>query len=79
MIKNFFKKIREICNKITKLMFINNTFVFVQASLDDDEFIVADVLRNTVFTNGIYDDRLVILLRSVINDCLQAFVMPVVK
>ena len=61
-------------------MFINNTFVFVQASLDDDdEFIVADVLRNTVFTNGIYDDRLVILLRSVINDCLQAFVMPVVK
>ena len=79
MIKNFFKKIREIWNKITKLMFINNTFVFVQASLDDDEFIVADVLRNTVFTNGIYDDRLVILLRSVINDCLQAFVMPVVK
>ena len=60
-------------------MFINNTFVFVQASLDDDEFIVADVLRNTVFTNGIYDDRLVILLRSVINDCLQAFVMIVVK
>ena len=60
-------------------MFINNTFVFVQASLDDDEFIVADVLRNTVFTNGIYDDRLVILLRFVINDCLQAFVMPVVK
>ena len=60
-------------------MFINNTFVFVQASLDHDEFIVADVLRNTVFTNGIYDDRLVILLRSVINDCLQAFVMPVVK
>ena len=60
-------------------MFINNTFVFVQASLDDDEFIVADVLRNTVFTNDIYDDRLVILLRSVINDCLQAFVMPVVK
>ena len=60
-------------------MFINNAFDFVQASLDDDEFIVADVLRNTVFTNDIYDDRLVILLHSVINDCLQAFVMPVVK
>ena len=56
-------------------MFINNAFDFVQASLDDDEFIVADVLRNTVFTNDIYDDRLVILLHSVINDCLQAFVM----
>ena len=60
-------------------MFINNAFDFVQASLDDDEFIVADVLRNTVFTNDIYDDRLVILLHSVINDCLQAFVMQVVK
>ena len=60
-------------------MFINNAFDFVQASLDDDEFIVVDVLRNTVFTNDIYDDRLVILLHSVINDCLQAFVMQVVK
>ena len=70
---------REIWNKITKLIFINDAFDFVQASLDDDEFIVVDVLRNTVFTNDIYDDRLVILLHSVINDCLQAFVMQVVK
>ena len=70
---------REIWNKITKLIFINDAFDFVQASLDDDEFIVVDVLRNTVFTNDIYDDRLVILLHSVINDCLQTFVMQVVK
>ena len=60
-------------------MFINNTTDFVQATLDDDEFIVADVLRNTVFTNDIYDDQLVIVLHSVINDCLQASVMQVVK
>ena len=60
-------------------MFINNTTDFVQATLDDDEFIVADVLRNTVFTNDIYDDQLVIVLHSVINDCLQASALQVVK
>ena len=64
-------------------MFINNAPDFVQATLDDDddddEFIVADVLRNTVFTNDIYDDQLVIVSHSVINYCLQACVMQVVK
>ena len=43
-------------------MFINNTLDFVQATLDDDdEFIMADILRNTVFTNDIYDDQLVLV------------------
>ena len=61
-------------------MFINNTLDFVQATLDDDdEFIMADILRNTVFTNDIYDDQLVLVWHSVINDCLQVSVMQVVK
>ena len=60
-------------------MFINNAPDFVQNTLDDDEFIEADILKNTVFTDDIYDDRLVIILHSVINDCLQASVMQVVK
>ena len=60
-------------------MFINNAPDFVQNALDDDEFIEADILKNTVFTDDIYDDRLVIILHYVINDCLQAFVMQVVK
>ena len=77
MIKNVLIKL-EIWNKIIKLIFINNAPDFVQATLDT-EFIVADVLRNTVFTNDIYDDRLVIVFHSVINDCLQASVMQVVK
>ena len=51
-------------------MFINNAIDFIQATLDDDEFIVADVLRNTVFTNDIYDDRLAIVFHSAINDYL---------
>ena len=47
--KELFEKIREIWNKIIKLMFINNALDFVQATLDDDdddddEFIMADVL-----------------------------------
>ena len=81
--KELFRKIREIWNKIIKFIFINNSPDFIQFILDDDddddEFIAAEVLRNTVFTNDIYDDKLVIVLHSVINDCLQASVMQVVK
>ena len=77
MIKNVLIKL-EIWNKIIKLIFINNAPDFVQATLDT-EFIVADVLRNTVFTNDIYDDQLEIVLHSVINDCLQASALQVVK
>ena len=77
MIKNVLIKL-EIWNKIIKLIFINNAPDFVQATLDT-EFIVPDVLRNTVFTNDIYDDQLVIVLHSVINDCLQASALQVVK
>ena len=61
---------------ITELMFTKNAPDFVQTTLDDDnEFTEADV----VVTDDIYDDRLVIVLHSVINDCLQASVMQVVK
>ena len=84
--KEFFKKIRDIWNKITELICINNTPDFVQTTLDDDdddddddEFIKAGVLENTVFTEDFYDDKLVIVLHFVINDCLQASVMQVVQ
>ena len=78
--RELFKKIREIWNKITKLIFINNAPDFVRTALDDDdEFLQADVLENTVFTDDIYDDRLVIVLHSAIYDCLQASVMQVVQ
>ena len=61
---------------ITELMFTNNAPDFVQTTLDDDnEFTEADA----VVTDDIYDDRLVIVLHSVINDCLQASVMQVVQ
>ena len=54
--KEFFRKCREIWNKITELIGINNAPDFVETTLDDgDEFIMKDVD----------------VLHSVINDYLQ--------
>ena len=78
--KGLLQTIREIWNKIAELIFINNAPDFVRTTLDDDdEVIEADLLENTAFTDDIYDDQLVIVLHSVVNDCLQASVMQVVK
>ena len=70
--EELFKKFREIWNKTIRLIGIDNAPDFVKTDLDDDsEFIEADVLENTVFTEDIYDDQLVIVLHSVFNDYLQ--------
>ena len=46
--KEFFRKCREIWNKITELIGINNAQDFVETTLDDgDEFIMVDVEKNT--------------------------------
>ena len=45
--KELFRKCREIWNKITKLIGINNAPDFVETNLDDgDEFIRVDVHKN---------------------------------
>ena len=55
MIKNFFKKIREIWNKIIELIGINNAKDFVKNTIDDDdEFIMVDLHKNTSFIEGNY-------------------------
>ena len=70
--EELFKKLREIWNKTIRLIGIDNAPDFVKTDLDDDsQFIEADVLENTVFTEDIYDDQLVIVLHSVFNDYLQ--------
>ena len=70
--KEFFRKCREIWNKITELIGINNAQNFVETTLDDgDEFIMVDVHKNTSFIKGNYRNKLVIILHSVINDYLQ--------
>ena len=53
--KEFFRKCREIWNKITELIGINNAQDFVETTLDDgDEFIMVDAHRNTSFVRGNY-------------------------
>ena len=70
--KELSKKIREIWSKIIELIGINSAPDFVQTTLDDgNEFIEAYVPENTVFTDNIYDDQLVIVLHSVFNYYLQ--------
>ena len=73
--KEFFRKCREICNKIIELIGINNSIDFVDADDDADEFITADVYENTSFVvEGNYGcryNKVVIVLHSVINDYLK--------
>ena len=70
--KELFRKCREIWNKITELIGINNAQDFVETTLDDgDEFIMVDVHKNTSFVGGNYRNKLVIVSHSVINDYLQ--------
>ena len=50
--KDFFYKCREIWNKITELIGINNALDFVRTNFYDDEFIIADVHKNASFVEG---------------------------
>ena len=47
--KEFFRKCREIWNKILELIGISNPIDFADADDHDDEFITADVYKNTSF------------------------------
>ena len=66
------KKCREIWNKITKLIGINNAEDFVETTLDDDdEFIMEDVHKNTSFAEDNHRNKLKIVLHSVIDNYLH--------
>ena len=70
--KEVFKKCREICNKITESIGINNATDFVRNKMDDDdESIMIDVSRSTFSIEGYFRGDLVIVLHSVIDDCLE--------
>ena len=72
--KELLRKCREIWKKIIELIGINNPIDFVNAD-DDDEFIVADVYKNTSFViedNYRYGyNKFVIVLHYVINNYLK--------
>ena len=73
--KEFFRKCIEIWDKIIELMSINNHIYFLKADDDDELFIMADVHKNTSFViedNYRYGhNKVVIVLHSVINDCIK--------
>ena len=73
--KEFFRKCIEIWDKIIELMDINNHIYFLKTDDDDKLFIMADVHENTSFVledNYRYGhNEVVIVLHSVINDCLK--------
>ena len=76
--KEFFRKCREIWNKIIELIGINNAKDFVKNTIDAaDEFIMVDVYKNTSFVEGNYRDKLVIVLHSVIDNYLKTSLIQV--
>ena len=72
--KEFFKKCREIWNKITELIGIDDPTDFVETNLDDDEdeFIMLEVEKNTSAVRDKYRNDLVFVLYSVFNDFPQS-------
>ena len=76
--KKFFRKWREIWNNITESTGINNAKDFVGTTLDDgDEFITADVHKNTDFVGGNYRNKLAMVLHSVIDNYPQTSLIQV--
>ena len=70
--KELFRKYREIWNKITELIGINNAPDFVETTLNaGDEFITVDVHKNTSFVRDNNMNKLVIVLHSAVNNYLQ--------
>ena len=74
-----FKKLREIWNKIIKLIGINNAKDFVKNTIDHDEFIMLDVHKNTSFVEGNYSDKTVIVLHSIIDNYLKTSLIQAKK
>ena len=70
--KKLFKKLREIWNRIIKIIGINNANDFVQTTLDDgSEFVMVNIHENTSFVKGSNSDKLVIVSHSVIDNDLK--------
>ena len=70
-----FRKCIEIQDKIIELIGINNHIYFLKANDDDELFIMADVYKGTSFVlEDSYrygQNKVVIVLHSVINDCIK--------
>ena len=73
---------REIQNKTIELINIDidDASNFVKNTLDDEEYIEADVLKNTNFVkSNCLKDKIIIVLDSFINDILIASLLELRK
>ena len=80
VIKDFLKKIRKIWNKITELMFIDNAPDFVKTTVyGDEEYIEANILRNTNFVKSTcYKEKIIIVLHSIVNNNLNTSLLELI-
>ena len=73
--KEFFRKCIKIWDKIIELIGINDHIHFLKVDDDDELFIMADLQKNKSFViedNYRYGyNKLVIVLHSVVNDCIK--------
>ena len=73
--KEFFTKCIKIWDRIIELIGINDHIHFLKLDNDDGLFIMADIHNNTSFViedNYRYGhNKVVIVLHSVINDCIK--------
>ena len=74
--KEFFRKCIEIWDKIIEIMSVNNHIYFLKADDDGELFIMTDADENTSFVlednYRFGHNKVVVVLHSVINDCLKA-------
>ena len=73
--KEFFRKCIDLWDKIIELIGINNHIYFVKADENDELFVMANIHKNTNFViEDSYrygNDKDVIVLHSIINDCIK--------
>ena len=71
---------KEIWNKIIKLIGINNAPDFIKYTLDDEKHIMADVLENTNFLkSNCHKDEIIIVLHSFINNIIKSSLLEVTE
>ena len=71
----FFRTIREMWNRITELIGINNALDFVQNNLYDEEYIT---LKNFVKSNCCKDE-LIIVLHSAVKSNLKTSLIELIN
>ena len=73
----FFQTMREIWNKIIKLIGINNAPDFIQYTLyDNSKYIEVDVLGNISFAKSYcLEDKIILVSHSDINNILHSLMM----